>query len=85
MRTASQITALFVALVTVVLWFFGGPNLGTTRLTETVRAVDATGANEIVNHEVRFLPGLDFLAIGLLLSILIWMTGRLFRPHLLEQ
>lgn len=85
MRTASQIAALFVALITVALWFFGGPNFGTTRLTETVRTVDAAGANEVVNHEVRFLPGLDFLAIGLLLAILIWMTGRLFRPNLLEQ
>ena len=81
MRTASRIAALFVALITVALWFFGGPNLGTTKLTETVRTMDSTSGSEAVSHEVRFLPGLDFLAIGLVLATLIWVTGRLFRPE----
>lgn len=81
MRTASRLAALFVVLVTVALWFFGGPNFGPTRLTETVRTMDSTSGTESISHEVRFLPGLDFLAIGLVLAMLIWVTGRLFRPE----
>lgn len=43
--------------------------------------MDSTSGTESVSHEVRFLPGLDFLAIGLVLAMLIWVTGRLFRPE----
>ncbi len=79
-RTATRLTALFISLVTVALWFFGGPNLGTTRINEVVRAVDTATGNETVSHETRFLPGIDFLAIGLILAAIVWASGRLMRP-----
>lgn len=75
MKIATHIAALF----TVALWFFGGPNLGRTKMSEVVRAVDSTTGTGTVNHEVRFLPGLDFPAIGLVLALSAWAAGRFFR------
>ena len=80
MTTATRLTALFISLVTVALWFFGGPNLGTTRIQEVVRAVDDATGNETVRHETRFLPGLVFLAAGLVLAAVVWAAGRWMRP-----
>ncbi len=80
MKTATRIAALFISVITVALWFFGGPNLGATKINEVVRAVDAATGNETVSHETRFLPGIDFLAIGLILAVAVWASGRLVRP-----
>ena len=80
MKIATRLAALFIGLITVALWFFGGPNLGTTKITEAVRAVDSATGSETVSHETRFLPGIDFLAVGLVLAILVWAAGRLIRP-----
>lgn len=81
MKIATRIAALFIALITLALWFFGGPNLGRTKMSEVVRAVDPTTGTETVSHEVRFLPGLDFLAIGLVMALFVWAAGRLFRQQ----
>lgn len=80
MKTATRLAALFISLITVALWFFGGPNLGTTKITEAVRAVDSATGSENVSHETRFLPGIDFLAAGLALAAIVWASGRLMRP-----
>ena len=65
MRTGLRITSLFLALVAVVLWLFGGPNMGLTKTSEMVKTVDPVTDQEIVTWEKRFLPGVDFLAGGL--------------------
>ncbi len=65
MRTALRLIALFIALMTLALWFFGGPNTGWTRTNEMVKAVDPVTGLEAITWETRFLPGLDFLGAGL--------------------
>lgn len=65
MRTGLRIASLFVALVTVMLWLFGGPNLGWTKTSEMVKTVDPVTDQEIVTWESRFLPGVEFVAAGL--------------------
>ncbi len=64
MRTSFRLLALFIALVTLALWFFGGPNTGWTRTSEMVKAVDPVTGLEAITWETRFLPGLDFLGAG---------------------
>ena len=65
MRTGLRVAALFLALVSVVLWFFGGPNFGQTKTSITeMRHDESTGLDRPVG-ERRFLPGVDFLAAGL--------------------
>ena len=66
MRMVLRLAALFLALVTLVLWLFGGPNTGWTKTTEMVKSADPMTGQEIINWETRFLPGLDFLGAGLL-------------------
>ena len=79
MRTALRLAALFVALVTLVLWLFGGPNMGRTRMSEAVKVNDAVTGRESVARETGFLPGLDFLAAGLAGASIVWGMSFLAR------
>ncbi len=75
MNTSLRVCALFVALITVALWFFGGFNLGRTRVFVPVEHPAANNTS-IVIEESRFLPGLDFVAAGLSTSLLLLVLAR---------
>ena len=79
MRTTFRLAALGVALVTLVLWFFGGPNLGWTKTSVTRMEMEAVTeiAHPVV--EKRFLPGVDFLAVGLVGAAGILGSSFIFR------
>jgi hypothetical protein len=79
MRTILKLASLFVILVTVVLWLFGGPNLGWTKTSVMVETVDPVTDQKGVQWENRFLPGVDFLAGGLLAGGLVFGLSFLFR------
>jgi hypothetical protein len=79
-RTILRLGALFVALVTLVLWLFGGPNTGFTKTSVMVRTVDPVTDQEIITWEKRFLPGVEFLGGGLLAGALLFGGSLLFRP-----
>ena len=79
MRTALRIAALFLALITLALWFFGGFNTGRTKISEVVRTAGTESRQETISKEVRFRPGLDFLATGGLLVAGVFATSFLFR------
>ena len=68
MRTGFRLAALGVLTVTLALWFFGGPNLGWTKTSVAVPFKDDITGIDAVRWEQRFLPGLDFLAGGLVTS-----------------
>ena len=70
---------MFVALVTLVVWLFGGPNLGWTKTSEMVKTRDAVTDQEVITWEKRFLPGVDFLVGGLLASLLLGGASVLLR------
>jgi len=75
LRTRLRVSALFVAVLTIALWFFGGFNFGTTRLVVPVEH-PPQGGQAVVVEETRFLPGLDFLAIGFALTAGLWIAGH---------
>ncbi len=79
MRMIFRLAALGVALVTLVLWFFGGPNLGWTKTHVTRMEIEAVTeiAHPVV--EKRFLPGVDFLAAGLLGAAVVAGSSFIFR------
>lgn len=86
MRMALRLAAAATAFVGLVIWLFGGPNLGRSR-TFLVRetANPLTGALEEV-VERTFLPGVDFLAgVGVvslvLLAISLAVGGGVRRPQ----
>jgi hypothetical protein len=79
MRTAFRLTALFVALVTVVVWLFGGPNLGWTKTTVKIETIDPITEQTAVRWEKRFVPGVDFVGQGLGLGVIVFGASFLFR------
>ena len=81
MKKALRLASGFVALVTLVVWLFGGPNLGWTKTSEMVKSRDAVTDLEIVTWEKRFLPGVDFLVGGLLASGILVGASFLLRKR----
>jgi len=71
LKKSLRLASFFVALVTLVVWLFGGPNLGWTKTSEMVKSRDEVTDQEIITWEKRFLPGVDFLAGGLLASVVL--------------
>ena len=84
MNTFLRVAALFVAVLTIALWFFGGFNFGSTRWIVPVEHPSDHGQT-IVVHESRFLPGSDFLAAGLAVSAGLLLSGCLRGPARLNR
>ena len=81
MKTPLRLASLFVALVTLVVWLFGGPNLGWTKTSHMVKSEDPVTGQEIVTWEKGFLPGIDFLAGGMLASLALVGVSFLLRKE----
>jgi len=79
MRTVLRLAALFVSLVTLVLWLIGGPNLGWTKTSVMVKTIDPVTEQDEIKWEKRFLPGVDFLCGGLLAGAVLFGASFLFR------
>lgn len=79
MRTILRLAALFVSLVTVVLWLFGGPNLGWTKTSVMTKTIDPVTEQDDIKWEKRFLPGVDFLGGGLLAAAVLLGASFLFK------
>ena len=65
MRIGLRLAALGVLVVTLGLWFFGGPNLGWTKTRVAVPVKDEITGLEGVRWENHFLPGMDFVGAGM--------------------
>ncbi len=79
MRTVLRLAALFVTLVTVVVWLFGGPNMGWTKTSVMVKTIDPITEQEQIQWEKRFLPGVEFLGGGILAGAVLFGVSFLFR------
>lgn len=62
MRTTLRWLAAGLAFLSLVFWFFGGPNLGWTKTSVASPRKDPVTEQEYVVWEDRFVPGVDFLA-----------------------
>jgi hypothetical protein len=65
MRKVLRVSALFAAIVVAALWFFGGANLGWTKDSVSHPEKDPVTGLEAQVIEKRWVPGVDFLAMGL--------------------
>lgn len=72
MRTIVRLVALFVALITVVVWLFGGPNLGWTKTSVMTESIDPVTEQKDVRWEKRFVPGVDFVGQGLAIAAVLF-------------
>ena len=64
MKLFLRLAALAVALICLVFWLFGGPNLGWTKNSVTRWERDQVTGLDGPVLEPRFIPGVDFLAAG---------------------
>lgn len=72
-------TALGVALLGGVFWFFGGPNMGWTKTQTPLTKVDPVTEIEYVEWQANFVPGVDFLGAVLLGAAVVYASSWLFR------
>jgi len=77
-RTVLRLAGMGLALVTVVLWLFGGPNLGWTKTSVPVEKFDEVSKISYKDWEKRFLPGVDFVAAGLAAGAVLFGASFLF-------
>lgn len=79
MRTKLRLAAASVAFVSLVFWFFGGPNWGWTKTTVEKWQVDPVTQIEYPVIEKRFNPGLDLLAASLAGAVALFGISLLAR------
>ncbi len=79
MSRTLRIVALALALAAGGLWIAAGANRGWTKTSVPIKTVDEVTGIEGVAYDRRFVPGLDFLAAGLLGASLLAGAAFLFR------
>ncbi len=82
-RTKLRVAALLLALIVIVCWFFGGPNLGWSKDSVAHKYKDPVTELEVDMPEKRYVPGIDFLAAGVVLAGLLAVGSFFFAkaPH----
>jgi hypothetical protein len=65
MRAALRVLGLLILLITIGVWLAMGGTLGWTKTTvESWETDPVTGIEHVTNIE-RFVPGIEFLALGI--------------------
>lgn len=85
MRTALRTLAFILALATVTLWLAMGVNRGWTKTSRQVKTLDEVTGIEGITNEKAFLPGVDFLAVGLLAAGVFAGASLVFRKTIKPQ
>lgn len=71
MRTALRIVAVVIVSGAFIWWFQAGKNTGWTKDRVAVEKIDEITEITYTEYEERFVPGIDFLAAGLLGGLVI--------------
>ena len=79
MRTLLRAVALVIAVGVLAFWFFTGMNRGWTKTSVAHKETDPVTEIEVDRYEKKFVPGVDFLAGGLLVAALAGGSSFLFR------
>jgi hypothetical protein len=77
-RTLTRLLALFILSTCLSWWWFSGANMGWTKTYLTIPATDEVTGIQYEVKEEKFVPGVDFLALGTGLSFVIFATTFLF-------
>lgn len=81
MRTAVRFVALGIAVVGVVFWLFGGPNLGWTRTSVPISRKDPVTELEYIEWQKNFVPGVDFAGASVALAGLVFAASWLAKAR----
>jgi len=71
--------AAIMAAAVVGLWLGLGTNRGWTKTSVPKRTIDEVTGIEAISYERRFVPGVEFLAAGLMASALLFGVSLLAR------
>jgi hypothetical protein len=77
-RTLARLLALFILSTCLSWWWFSGANMGWTKTYLTIPATDEVTGIQYEVKEEKFVPGVDFLALGTGLSFVIFASTFLF-------
>jgi hypothetical protein len=83
MKRVLQFTAAIVLAITLAWWFFAGANAGWTKTSVATMKIDAITGIEYPVWEKRFVPGVDFIALGATISGLV--LGIAYLPNLYSK
>ena len=71
--------ALLLLLTAVIAWAGAGANRGWTKTSVPVKTMDEITGIEAITYEKRFVPGVDFLAGALVISLGLFGVSMLFQ------
>lgn len=74
-----RILSLLCLLSALIFWVSTGANRGWSKTSEAIPRLDPITEIEYVEYETRFIPGIDFLALGFI------SAGTLFLLSVLGQ
>jgi hypothetical protein len=81
MKRTLRILALAAGLAALLAWLAAGASRGWTRTSTPVKTLDQVTGIEGIEYRRHFVPGLDFLAAGLLGAALLAGASLLFRDQ----
>jgi len=79
MRTKLRVAALVLALFVAGFWFFRGHNTGWTKNRVTTFVTDPVTGIQGPVEQKQFVPGVDFLGLGLGLAALQFASSFIVR------
>jgi hypothetical protein len=78
-KRALKSIAAAIALAAVVTWALTGANRGWTKTSIEVKTIDPVTEIEGISYRPGFRPGIDFLAAGLALAVILGGISLLYK------
>ena len=85
MKRTLQILAVLVVLATAGIWLATGANRGWTKTSVEVKTLDPVTGIEGISYQKKFLPGVEFLAVGAFGAIVLGGASCFFRNKTINQ
>jgi hypothetical protein len=79
MKRTLQILAVLVVLATAATWLATGANRGWTKTSVEVKTLDPVTGIDGITYQKKFLPGVEFLAVGAFGAVVLGGASFLFR------
>lgn len=81
MKRALQMLAALIAIFVVVFWAVKGVNTGWTIDNLQIKTIDPVTEIEQIEWKKVFVPGLDFLGVGLFSAAALAIASRFIRTN----
>jgi len=85
MKKALRILAVVIIVAAAVWWLAMGANRGWTKTSVPKKTLDPVTGIEGISYENRFVPGVDFLAAGALVSAFLAGASFIFRNNQIKS